>query len=412
LAEGRSGEGGTNGNEQKIEAEKQQQDAVAAQGNLETNTEEAARTDRLVAEENLQRGANAEALAHLARASHYTQKSSLPAEVALPLVLSSPSRAVFQVNTNSASTGVFSPDGRRVLTSEDNTAQLWEADNGKLLVTFQGHIDMVYSAVFSPDGQRVLTASEDKTARLWETDSGKLLAIFQGHTGQLMSTVFSPDGRRVLTASADTTVQLSEADSGRVLTVFQGLLIGGYWDAVFNPDGRRVQSCAGDGTARLWEADSGKLSATFQGFKATPARLGAQSLARSALRRAEAAKSRTLALKVLAERRMRSTRSFFNFAACVQLPRSRPSWRGSSSLGLETIPPEEQIAATKVAMRCLSPYICRFSISSRFMCPPTGPLLHTVCLRPISTALRSCFKVRTKRSSEWIPVLRASSIQR
>ena len=57
------------------------------------------------------------------------------------------------------------------------------------------------------------------------------------------------------------------------------------------------------------------------------------------------------------------------------------------------------------------PYICRFSILSRLSCPSTGPLLHG-SLTAASTALRSCFKVRTKRTSEWIPVLRAASIQR
>ena len=56
------------------------------------------------------------------------------------------------------------------------------------------------------------------------------------------------------------------------------------------------------------------------------------------------------------------------------------------------------------------PYICRFSILSRLSCPSTGPLLHG-SLTAASTALR-CFKVRTKRTSEWIPVLRACSIQR
>jgi hypothetical protein len=56
------------------------------------------------------------------------------------------------------------------------------------------------------------------------------------------------------------------------------------------------------------------------------------------------------------------------------------------------------------------PYICHFSILSRLSCPSTGPLLHG-SLTAASTALRSCFKVWTKLTSEWIPVL-PSSIQR
>ena len=93
--------------------------------------------------------------------------------------------------------------------SLDETARLWEAESGKLLVTFKGHTDSVQSAVFSADGRRVLTASLDKTARLWEADSGKLLATFRD-TGWVSSAVFSPDGRRVLTVS-DKTARLWEA---------------------------------------------------------------------------------------------------------------------------------------------------------------------------------------------------------
>jgi len=228
--------------------------------------DEAARSDRLVAEEKLQGGMDADALAYLARASRYVPKSSLPAEIALSDMLSPPiqrSTATFQGHTGAVRSAIFSPDGQRVLTASD-AARLWEADSGKLLTTFVGHSGSVTSAVFSPDGQRVLTGSEDKTARLWEAESGKLLATFQGHAGAVTSAIFSPDGRRVLTGSEDKTARLWEAESGKLLATFQGHS-GVVTSAIFSPDGRRVLTASYDNTARLWEAESGKLLATFQG---------------------------------------------------------------------------------------------------------------------------------------------------
>ncbi|MBX0331371.1 hypothetical protein K2Z83_27340 [Oscillochloris sp. ZM17-4] len=69
-----------------------------------------------------------------------------------------------------------------------------------------GHTDTVTSAVFSPDGRRILTASYDNTARLWGA-AGQPLATLSGHTGTVTSAVFSPDGRRILTASDDGTAR-------------------------------------------------------------------------------------------------------------------------------------------------------------------------------------------------------------
>ena len=39
--------------------------------------------------------------------------------------------------------------------------------NGQLLAILQGHTAGVASAVFSPDGRRIVTTSDDKTARVF-----------------------------------------------------------------------------------------------------------------------------------------------------------------------------------------------------------------------------------------------------
>jgi WD40 repeat protein len=157
----------------------------------------------------------------------------------------------------------FSPDGARVLTaSQDKTARLWSAVDGKLIVTLAGHTEPVWSAVFSPDGKRILTSSLDRTARLW-SEHGQLITILVGHEDMIRSAVFSPDGRLILTASDDRTARVwsGEAEQATVLRHTKEVT-----SVVFSPDGSRILTGADDKTARLWTAD-GKPLAVLSGHK-------------------------------------------------------------------------------------------------------------------------------------------------
>jgi len=172
----------------------------------------------------------------------------------------------------------FSPDGRRVVTaSGDHTAQVWEADTGKPVGTPMQHKDIVYSAMFSPDGRRVVTASSDPTAQVWDADTGKPVGAPMRHKRAVFSAVFSPDGRRVVTASDDGTAQVWNSDSGKHVVTASEDNAARVWDAetgkpvgatmlhegnvrsaLFSPDGRRVVTASDDYTAQVWDADTGE----------------------------------------------------------------------------------------------------------------------------------------------------------
>jgi WD40 repeat protein/serine/threonine protein kinase len=154
---------------------------------------------------------------------------------------------------------VFSPDGKRVLTSSwDGTARMWDVATGDTLVAFslvKGTSFSPVCAAFSSDGRRVVTAFEgysdvrtmnrerkrftDRAARIWDSQTGKELVILRGHEDRIVSVQFSPDGQRVLTASWDKTARIWDAATGRQLAVLVGhnssLL-----SASFSADGKRV----------------------------------------------------------------------------------------------------------------------------------------------------------------------------
>ncbi len=146
----------------------------------------------------------------------------------------------------------FDPGGERILTaSEDGTARLWRADNGRQLTRPMRHDGTVRSAVFSPDGRLVLTASDDLTARLWNADTGEPVAHApMKHRAALTSAAFSPDGGRIVTTSWDRTARiwnLRGEPQGDVVEHDDAV-----YGAAFSADGRLV-TASRDGSARVWD---------------------------------------------------------------------------------------------------------------------------------------------------------------
>ncbi len=66
---------------------------------------------------------------------------------------------------------VFSPDGKRVITTDDDGARMWDAGSNQVLFSMR-HGDTVYDAGYSPDGSRVVTAGADGTVGVWDASTG------------------------------------------------------------------------------------------------------------------------------------------------------------------------------------------------------------------------------------------------
>ncbi len=167
----------------------------------------------------------------------------------------------------------FSPDGTRIVTAGwDNTAKVWDARSGALVLTLTGHgygdlTAGIHSASFSPDGARIVTAGYDKTAKLWDALSGGELLTLKGHTAEIFSASFSPDGARIVTASGDKTAKLWDARSGALVLTLNGHTAG-VTSVSFSPDGARIVTASGDSTAKVWDARSGALALTLRGHTA------------------------------------------------------------------------------------------------------------------------------------------------
>jgi WD40 repeat protein len=284
-------------------------EAKAANTKAQALLAEAARSDRLLAEDKLREGDSPTAMATLARACLYDPQSSLAAEkaiVALNDWLLAPPITIYSGHRPHVTDARFSPDGLLMVTAaEDGTAHVWESRTGKLLHVLSGHENYLTSAGFSPDARWIVTTSTDKTTRIWNSATGEPVTSLPGDACDAQ---FSADNHYVFTRSRDGTAQFWEVATGHLLATFSGgkeemenaqfhsrrlqiLTISPekqarLWDArsgqlrhtfsvsegrvnsaAFSLDGLRIVVACTDKTARIWEAESGALVTTLAGHQ-------------------------------------------------------------------------------------------------------------------------------------------------
>jgi WD40 repeat protein len=174
---------------------------------------------------------------------------------------------------------IFSPDGRLVVTSDNNGAAcIWNARTGTLVKQFtepagDGGVSgglgafspPMRWAVFSPNGRQVLTANNDGTARVWDMRTGRQLRVVSEPTGESINAAwFSPDGRLLVTASDDGTARIWDAATGRLLHTLRGPGLTPMYNAAFSHNGQRIVTCSSS-AAVLWSTAGQQLIEFQQG---------------------------------------------------------------------------------------------------------------------------------------------------
>jgi WD40 repeat protein/serine/threonine protein kinase len=153
----------------------------------------------------------------------------------------------------------FAPDGATLgSTSEDRTAQLWDAGTGRHLATL-AHEAAVTRIAFHASGLAV-TSSLDGTAKVWKR-TGELVRSLLGH-GRLRNVVFDPDGTRVLTAAYNGRACIHEVASGTLLDCLEGHTVE-ITASAWSRDGQKLVTASFDGTVRVWRADARRFAASI-----------------------------------------------------------------------------------------------------------------------------------------------------
>jgi WD40 repeat protein/serine/threonine protein kinase/class 3 adenylate cyclase/DNA-binding winged helix-turn-helix (wHTH) protein len=162
----------------------------------------------------------------------------------------------------------FSPDGSRVAVTGHRRTLLFDASNGRLLLTLRPPGGSGPELAFSPDGSELLTASwtEADVWNLRARGAGEKPALrLLGQRG-IVGVDWSSDGRLLATAGNDGTARIWDAKTGEQLLDLAGHA-GGVPTVAFNPDGTRLLTGGGDGTARVWDITPAATAEVFGSFE-------------------------------------------------------------------------------------------------------------------------------------------------
>ena len=138
----------------------------------------------------------------------------------------------------------FSPDGQRIVTTDDKSAQVWDAASYRLLFTL-AHGDIVYQAVYANDGTRIITAGGDNTVRIWEAANGTLVRELKHDGKKLRYAAVAADSDLVAAIDLDgAVVHVWSTATGAPLAELRNDA-SGFFSLAFSADGRWLATSGG-----------------------------------------------------------------------------------------------------------------------------------------------------------------------
>jgi WD40 repeat protein len=112
-----------------------------------------------------------------------------------------PIRAWMQPGSNPGSLS-FRTDGKSLLSGtgsygSDNNVHVWNVADGKEILTYTRHDNIVVAAAISPDGKLAATGGFNGDVQIWDLQTGATKRVLRGNGAPNWAVGFSADGRRI-----------------------------------------------------------------------------------------------------------------------------------------------------------------------------------------------------------------------
>lgn len=188
----------------------------------------------------------------------------------------------------------FTHDGRRIIiTSDDNTAFLWDFAKNKKTKVLTGflnsrdrggltydpnfyweqaiakYVRLKNSVLISKDGKTLIKGKFGTKVKRWDIASGKTVMEYVGHKKAVLCYDLSSDGTKLLTGGGDGKIILWNVATGDSLLVIKSYREP-IFDIHFNADETKVASVSWDATMKVHDLKTGKQETylDFQNYSA------------------------------------------------------------------------------------------------------------------------------------------------
>ena len=165
-----------------------------------------------------------------------------------------------------ANQGIFSPDGKSILTgSQDGTTQVWDIASKKS-VTIPHTEAIVTTLAYAPNGKSFAIGSNDGQVIYWDSVGASPVLFPKSTTSAIYSIAFSPEGQSLVFGGENGLTEIRDL-SGKLIKAYPSSIRGGksIRSVAFSPKskegkqaGRYVLRAAGD-NAELWEVATNKI---------------------------------------------------------------------------------------------------------------------------------------------------------